>query len=287
MKIAIVFSLLTVLFLAALGTGYISAFLIEPNWPKVEDVAIGCPELVPYLEGLRIIHISDLHIRWIGFKEKELIRKVSLIDPDVILISGDIVGKPEAFDDAIEVIRRLKPRIWKYGVYGEDEQAMFSPQYLAQWKDAGLTILDDRAILVDWKDRGHPICLIGVDTGRNRYDMDEILKDIPKDTPKIMIAHSPTAAKPAALAGVDLVLAGDTHGGQIGIRPLYRFSGYARDTAYRDGLFKVRGTFLYVNRGFGWSLRPIRFLCRPEIALLSFIEPPQADKPVVLHGDEP
>ncbi|MDP8248839.1 MAG: metallophosphoesterase [Candidatus Tritonobacter lacicola] len=286
MKTALVFSLLALLLLAAGWSVYTASFLIEPNWPSVEDVAIGCPELVPYLGGLRILLISDLHIRWIGFREEELIRRVASIEPDVILITGDIIGKPEALDDAIEVVRRLRARIWKYGVYGEDERFLFTPQHRDRWKAAGLTILEDRAIQVDWKKSGNPICLIGVDTGRNRYDLEKMLNGIPGDMPKIMIAHSPTAAKPAALAGIDLIFAGDTHGGQIGIRQLYRFSGYARDTAYRQGLFKVRRTFLYVSRGMGWSLRPVRFLCRPEITVVSVCEPGEADTPVILPGDE-
>lgn len=286
MKAAILFSSLAILLLTAAGAVYVAAFIIEPNWPATERVAIGCPELVPYLEGLRILHISDLHIRWIGFREKELIRTVSLIEPDLIFITGDIVGTPDALDNAVEVVKGLRARIWKYGVYGEDERALFSPQYIDRWKDAGLTILEDRAILVDWKWTGRPLCLIGVDTGRNKYDLKEILRDVPGDIPKIMLAHSPTASKQAALAGVDLVLAGDTHGGQIGIRQLYRFSGYAHDSAYRLGLYKVRDTFLYVNRGLGWALRPVRFLCRPEITIISLRKPAEADKPVVLPGDE-
>ena len=286
MKFAIVFSFLALFLIAALWTGYVAGFLVEPNWPEVERVAIGCPRLIPFLGGLRILHLSDLHVRWIGFREEELIRKVSLLEPDIILISGDIVGKPESLDDTLEIVKKLKAKIWKYGVYGEDERARFSGQYLDRWKEAGLTILADRAIMVDWKRNGHSFCLIGVDTGRNTYDLDKILEDVPADIPKVMLAHSPTGVKPAALAGVDLVLVGDTHGGQIGIPQLYRFSGYARDTAYRRGLFKVRGTFLYVNRGLGWSLRPTRFFCRPEIALISFCEPAEADTPVVIPGDE-
>ncbi len=272
--------------MAGLWSVYVAAFLIEPNWPEVEDVAVGCPRLLPCLGGLRILHLSDLHVRWIGFKEEELIRKVSFLDPDVILISGDIVGRPESLDNTIEVVKSLKARIWKYGVYGEDERARFSGQYLDRWKEAGLTILADRAIMVDWKRGGRPFCLVGVDTGKNTYDLDKILQDVPADVPKVMLAHSPTGVKSAALAGVDLVLAGDTHGGQIGIPQLYRFSGYARDSAYRSGLFKVRGTFLYVNRGLGWSLRPARFLCRPEIALLTLCGEDDGDTPVVLPGDE-
>ena len=117
-------------------------------------------------------------------------------------------------------------------------------------------------------------------------ELDEILQGFPADIPKVMLAQSPTASKPAALAGVDLVLAGDTHGGQIGIPQLYRFSGYARDHAYRRGLFKVRSTYLYVNRGMGWSLRPVRFLCRPEITVVSICGPDGAKTPVVIPGDE-
>src|SRR3989338_10571697 len=72
----------------------IDAFLIEPNWIQVTRLEIRDPKLAVSLEGVKIVHITDLHLtHGIGFREKQLIEKVNELKPDLIFITGDF------FDD--------------------------------------------------------------------------------------------------------------------------------------------------------------------------------------------
>ena len=98
------------------------------------------------------------------------------------------------------------------------------------------------------------------------------------------MSHKPDMVKWAALAGVDLVLAGHTQGGQVGIALIRKLFPYSQKSVYISGLFKIRNTLLYVNRGIT-SDKSIRFLCRPEITVLDFVAKGQETKPQVLKQD--
>jgi len=115
------------------------------------------------------------------------------------------------------------------------------------------------------------IYLIGVDdpwTGRD--DLARAMEGTEKDGLKILLAHSPDIIDKAAKQKIDLVLVGHTHGGQVNIPFLGELiqSLLKYGQQYTKGLFKIDSTYLYVNRGIGTSVFPIRFNCPPEITLI-------------------
>lgn len=116
--------------------------------------------------------------------------------------------------------------------------------------------------------------LVGVEDafyGNNGFD--DAMANLPKDEPKILITHFPNIFDFIGEdSGVDLVLAGKTHGGQIGIESLRNFVGYIKEFPYISGLYKVKGTPLYVNRGIGVKTSGFRFFCRPEVTVFEIGE---------------
>ncbi len=87
--------------------------------------------------------------------------------------------------------------------------------------------------------------------------------------PKILLAHSPEIFRKVKGRDIDLVLVGHTHGGQINIPFITNlFLPLKYDKKYKNGLFRVNSTYLYVNRGTGTTFLPIRFNSFPEIALI-------------------
>ena len=95
-----------------------------------------------------------------------------------------------------------------------------------------------------------------------------MMQQVPDNGYSILLSHTPDKAPWAAEAGVDFQLSGHTHGGQIRIpffgAPVLR-SGLGRK--YSSGLFDFNGTQLYINRGIGTVLMPLRLFCRPEITV--------------------
>jgi predicted MPP superfamily phosphohydrolase len=99
-----------------------------------------------------------------------------------------------------------------------------------------------------------------------------LLRNVPEDGYSVLLYHTPDLAGPASRAGVDLYLTGHTHGGQMRL-PLFGalFTNLRSWKRYEQGLYKIGGTTLYVNRGLGMEGRGApraRFLCRPEIVAI-------------------
>jgi len=106
--------------------------------------------------------------------------------------------------------------------------------------------------------------IVGVDDPYTMHDrLDKALQGIRENSVIVLLAHSPEIVGKAANK-VDIILAGHTHGGPLYV-PLPR--KYRR---YVSGLFKVGETYMYVNRGIGTSILPVRFMCTPEVTCLDF-----------------
>ena len=99
-----------------------TALVLEPNWIVVERVVIEDQRLSGPLAGMTIAQISDLHLAGsLGFREKELVRKLNRLAPDIILITGDLVEEP-APDLVGELVKKLRPRIWTYAILGNSDR---------------------------------------------------------------------------------------------------------------------------------------------------------------------
>ncbi len=248
----------------------VDAYVIEPNWIQVDKVLIHDSQLAASLEGIKVVHITDLHLtRGIGFREKQLIRKVNDLNPDIIFVTGDFFDDVSQVEPTKELIRSLKARIGIWGVPGNtDHISMHAEDIVRALEPSGIRILVNQAQTV-YTGVGKYFWLIGVDDPVYHHDkLLEALYGVPKNAPRLLLAHSPDVFDKASLEQINLVLAGHTHGGQVGIPFLVELSQYANRTIYMKGLFKKGKTQMYVNRGIGTKTLPIRFLCRPEIAVI-------------------
>lgn len=252
----------------------VDAFFVEPNWLATTNVTITDPALAAATGGngkCRIVHLSDLHVRpEFRFREKQIVKKVNALQPDLILITGDILEKPGESFTAHELLRGLKARYGVYVVPGNtDYRKLKPPAFRELLESTGVTLLvnqNKRVVL-----NNGAIWLAGLDDPvHKRDDLTRSLTGIPKGEPVILLSHSPNLYVNAVLSEINLVLAGHTHGGQVGIPWLVRMSEYAYRTPLMRGLFHDGKTTMYVNRGIGTKTFPVRFLCRPEIAVITF-----------------
>ncbi len=261
---------------AVAGFLLFDALVVEPNWITVRRVRIENPDLAAALEGVRVAQISDLHLRGsLGFRERSLIARLNRLRPDLILITGDLVEGPGQGRLAVEFIRQLKPGLWSYGVLGNADRNAFSVSQRNALRRAGLEMIGERALRMQPGAAPAEFYLAGIDFPGYGQPVPadrirEIVSGVPPGKPIIFLAYSPDAAEALADEGVDLVLSGDSHGGQVGLPgwgSLFEEFGRSR---FVRGLYRLKNTVLYVNRGIATKTVPIRFLCPPEITLFEF-----------------
>jgi uncharacterized protein len=268
------------MFLAALGLlDLLDMYLVEPNWIKIERVVINDSDLAPIMKGTKVVQISDIHLRETGFRERQLIEKVNDLKPDILFITGDLFSslKDRDADDQYraiyDLIKSFNVSIAIFGILGNyDDYLLHYPERLIELRNAGIDILheENRKILLP---NNETLWLAGsyYDSYRdNTSSLPKALEAVPPKAPVILLNHYPDVFEKAVNVGVNLVLVGHTHGGQIGIPFLIHMSNYAYKSNYMSGLFSSGKTKMYVNRGIGTTNFPVRFLCRPEITVFDF-----------------
>jgi len=229
---------------------------------------------------MTVVQISDIHLKEIGFRERELVKKVNELKPDILCITGDFFSNPKdpeainQFREIFDLIRSFKASVGIYGILGNyDTYLEGHPERLKELSEAGICILynESRKIIMPNQEA---FWLAGTFYDPpDRYaeaQFEKTLENVPPHAPTILLNHYPNVFGKAFNAGINLVLAGHTHGGQIGLPFLIHMSNSANKSPYMRGLFDSGKTKMYVNRGIGTTNIPVRFLCRPEITVFEF-----------------
>ncbi|PKN65539.1 MAG: hypothetical protein CVU54_18765 [Deltaproteobacteria bacterium HGW-Deltaproteobacteria-12] len=270
------FSKVAILIVLAVAAVFADAYWIEPNWLQTEQVVISDPELAQVMEGIRVVQISDIHLQGgIGYREKDLIAQVNALKPDLLFITGDFFSDKQKWelDDEIkaltELIRSFKTTTGIYGVAGNYDRPLYKPEIVQKFRTAGIDIIANQSRMVALPNN-KILHLAGFDDSQNKRANRFAFREIPPGVPVILLAHDPENFREAIAAGVNLLLVGHTHGGQIAIPYLINRSKSANKSSFMSGLFDTGKTKMYVNRGIGTTRVPVRFLNRPEITVFEF-----------------
>jgi predicted MPP superfamily phosphohydrolase len=241
----------------------------EPFMLSIERQEIFLRRLPKQLDGLRIVHLSDFHYGPMVNPEhlKRAVRAANERRPDLIALTGDYISQDRAYAaPCAEVIGKLRARHGIYAVLGNHDH----------WTDAALIAdlfrAEDVRVLINEGSRidlhGETFWLAGVDdTMVGLEDLSLAMAGSREEEFKLLLAHNPIILRRAARAGVDLVLSGHTHGGQVAWRSEKSRSGRPRRRLLR-GLGRRGNTQIYVTRGLGTVVLPIRYGCPPEISVL-------------------
>jgi hypothetical protein len=258
---------------------------------RVEEVEVPVAALPKALAGLRIVQLSDIHIG--DFLPRPEVRRAVEIanglSPDLAVLTGDLISdRNDPLEDCIAELSRLRAPLGIWGCNGNHEiygDAEDRAQDL--FRRYGMRLLRQEGAEVEW--RGGHFNLIGVDFQRGRTPFGERLPMLPgveslvrKDIPNILLSHNPNSFPRAAELGIELSLAGHTHGGQIRLEVVDHDWSAARFlTDFVAGLYRLplgqanagqqfpRSASLYVNRGLGTFGIPVRLGVPPEITLLT------------------
>ena len=267
------------------------ALAVEPYRLQVTHAALPCPRLPAALDGLSILLLADPHVSQWGKREGLLAGLLdSLPEPDVAVWAGDFIHGARGVAPACRLIRNhSRARYARYGILGNAEHKLRGDsrrRATDSLRAAGLTVLlnQSEALTIG----GATITVAGTDDPYYGHaDLQATLADAPPERFCLLLAHSPQLVYAAAQRGVDVMLSGHTHGGQVRLplvgpiktqNPLGRALDYGlwdrtrlRETLGRDPACPIA---LYISRGIGVARvfrLPIfpRFLCRPEVAWLT------------------
>jgi predicted MPP superfamily phosphohydrolase len=244
-----------------------------PDGFEYNRITLPIQGLVPALASLRVLHLTDLHLRpgW-GPSFDELIDHTKADPPDLILFTGDLVehhfDPRPAYATAGRLVSSLQSRHGKFAILGNHDGDLLGPM-LEGW---GLNLINGRTRRVTIN--GAPIDLVGL-PGVHKTDLtDEFLGHIPAKEAgvlRIVMSHYPDTVRRIAGLHADVVLAGHTHGGQICLPngwPLMTHDTLPKHMS--KGVHRTHGTWLIVGRGFGFSTWPFRLFCPAEVIEVRF-----------------
>ena len=243
--------------------------LTEPFRLTIEHQQIQLHRLPRALDGFRIVQLSDLHHSPFTSREQieRAVETANSLQPDIVALTGDYVSKEREYAaPCAELLGRLRPKHGVFAVLGNHDHWTDAALITDLFRAEGITVLINEGMR--FEKEGEAFWLAGVDdTMVGLEDISLALAGSREDEMKLLLAHNPILLRRAARAQIDLVLSGHTHGGQVAIRGERSTVKGARKRLLK-GLGKLGNTQMYVNRGLGTVVLPIRYGCPPEISLL-------------------
>ena len=269
--------------IAALGSGAASAVVypfLEAKWCRVVPQTIVMPNLPEAFRGTRIALMADIHHG--PFVPLAYIRHVvslaNALNPDITLLAGDFVhGHHSYIAPGINELGKLNATLGRFAVRGNHDNRSYhndhayAPNSTSALADAGLPDLNNTGV---WLERGGSrlrICGVG-DLWTDHQSLTSALGDSTEHDAVILLSHNPDFAETIRDHRVGLVLSGHTHGGQVvipGLGAPIVPSRYGQKYLY--GLVQAPACQVFITRGVGTVTPPARFLCRPEVVLITLI----------------
>lgn len=255
----------------------LQAAMIEPRRVEITHQRIIIARLPREFHGFRIVQLSDIHHSPFLTEEEivETARRANELKPDLIVLTGDYVSHSRDYiAGCARALGTLRARHGVFAVLGNHDHWTDSEMIVAAFNRQGIRVLCNENVRIAL-DTSY-ISLAGIDDlMAGRPDMSMALSGTHRNDIRILLAHNPAVIREAARAGVDLVLSGHTHGGQINWRLLTgrqdrKTARWLRRPSRRlmRGYAQFGLTHLYVNRGLGTVIVPLRYGCPPEITII-------------------
>ena len=245
----------------------------RPRGPRLYEHDVLVPGLDPAHDGLRVAHLTDLHVGMLTPDRKILraIAQAAAARPDLIVMTGDFVCYAPRFVGRLaELVRGISAPV--YAVLGNHDY----------WTDGeGVRRALERngyAVLLNGHSeitlRGAPLTVVGIDDAITGHaDSRRAFRGVRPHGSRLVLTHVPSMADAAARHGAGLILAGHTHGGHVNIPKVTAGIAARFGNRYLAGFYRVGESLLYVNRGVGSSSIPIRAGAPSEVAVFTLRAP--------------
>jgi uncharacterized protein len=235
-------------------------------------------DLPEAFRGFRILQLSDIHHSlFVPLDHVAAVVELSnRLKPDLIALTGDFVTySRSSIEPVAEILGGLRARAGVMAVLGNHDFRVGADAIERALRRQRIRVLRNRHRRL--QRRGDTIYLAGVDDYGYGADLGVALRGIPEDAPTILLAHNPRLVTAAACRGIGLVLSGHTHGGQVNLPLLGTVYGRSPEQMrFKMGWDRLGATQIYVSRGIGTIVLPLRWRCSAEVPLLE-LEPHQRD----------
>jgi len=253
---------------------------VEPYLLETEVTTLRADDLPAEIGQLRVVYLTDIHKGGTFGSERvsALVSRVNALNADIVLLGGDYAQDSASAVDFFKTLPRFHARYGVYAVMGNHDRTIPESnlsQLKAAMQSIGVTPLVNAVTRI--RIGSGTVCIAGIDDVSNGHpDLKGVAAQVKQSEYVIFLCHTPEII-PEALAAedmnrdlrwFDLGLFGHTHGGQVAL-----FGGLIRDSAVDDqflsGWHRQNRADLLISRGVGTSVLPVRFLCRPQIHLIT------------------
>lgn len=246
---------------------FIERYIVQTNIYR-----IAVPNLPKAFSGFRIVQLTDLHLGFLVPPEliQGVVERANALKPDLIVCTGDYVherNSTKQIDQVWPILSTLSAPAGVCSVLGNHDHWADTGQSDYWLKRTGQNLRHKVFPIEREKQR---LWLAGAgDLLEDHMDLDGMLNKVPDDECRIVLAHNPDSADTAYSRRIDLMISGHTHGGQVRIPFVGPPILPVNNKNYSSGLKRsLRGAKVFISKGIGWTLFPIRFNCSPEIVVL-------------------
>lgn len=240
----------------------------------VKETKVTNKKIPTNFDGLKIIQFSDLHYGSNVFIDKleEVVKMINVRKPDVVVFTGDLIDpsyklKNKEKEKLIKNLSLIKATLGKYAIKGDEDtesvESIFS--------QSDFLLLDNTYDLV-YKDNDMPILIVGNSSMlKKSYDIDKAYNYFNEDTNNKDIYTISLIHEPDLITNIldkyksDLILAGHSHNGNLGISFINKFKNISGAEKYYKAFYKIDDSELYISSGIGTNGLGIRVLCQPSI----------------------
>ncbi|MHB0936958.1 MAG: metallophosphoesterase [Armatimonadota bacterium] len=257
----------------------IDGIFIEPARLQVTKHQVTLPRLAPAFDGLRVVHLSDLHCGPSFFNNAHIrraVKRANDFDPDLVLLTGDYVNQTGSIKDCARLLSGLHARYGAVAVLGNHDYWTDHAAITRELRAAGITVLNNEAVSIQ---RGASrLWIAGLDDAwEGQPNLAKATRGIPAGEPVILLVHEPDVATVAANAPIDLQLSGHVHGGQVRLPWIGPILTPNLGHKYPMGWYRIGEMQIYTSRGIGVTFPGIiRLNCPPELACLTLKAPSQS-----------
>jgi len=254
---------------------------VEPTWLELNCHPIPVRDLPAPFIGLRIVQMSDFH----GSRQvsstflSEAVALAQGQQGDIVVLTGDFIHKGfKHIDRVARILGQLRAPLGVYAVLGNHDFSVRNALGIRRHKHLHRVVADALAahgihVLQNetkpLRRGGHTLYLTGVEDLWSRVcDLDQAFAGLEPAVPRVVLAHNPWTIEHLEQHRCDLMLSGHTHGGQVKLPVLGHVTLGPKGRRFVAGLYKVRDSWLYVNKGVGFGFR-VRYGVRPEVAVLT------------------
>lgn len=268
--------------IAGVVLAFLEALFLEKYFFEIKIIDIGKKESI---EKMKLLFLTDLHFKkYLDPSYKKLAKQINTINPDLILISGDVIDEDGIYAPAKQFFGLLTYAIPKVAIMGNHDHKnrirLQTYQQLYRQNNGVLLINESKAFILNDK----RLMVTGVDDFiEGNAFFAKAVKDVGKEENHVMLIHSPlqqeiileemkqiNALRPEeSKLNIQYIFAGHNHGGQV------QFFGYApimpkKSGDYLKGWYNHQPPYLYLSRGFGTSTLPFRFGARSEVTVFNW-----------------